>query len=1059
MQNKGAIRLFAVAFALVCLYELSFNFWTARIENKAKKYADTEDVHKFAKDLAKGDIAKEEVILDSLLKQKQKHYLDSLSTRTVLNLGFQKFTYKDVKEREINLGLDLKGGMNVTMEISVADIIRGMTGYTKNPVFNKALDMAIERQKKEAKDIVTLFGESFTQIDPNGRLAPIFNRVEYSDRIHPTSTNKEVLNVIRAEANDAITRTYNILRARIDRFGVVQPNIQKLESSDRILIELPGIKEPERVRKLLQGSAKLEFWETFKMKDVLPYLTEANARLASLGALGTLTDSTSLKKADSAVVPAEAAPVAEKGNATKTTVAAKTVETAKTGAEKSKNALLEKLGQAKKAVNGKETLADKSKQNNLFAYLMPAVDRQTGAPENRCTVGWASLKDTARVNKMLKLVKDAFPKNMRFAWYVKPDKRMPDVLALTALKVTTRDGSAPLSGDVIVNARQDYTQNGQVEISMQMNSEGARIWKRMTGANVGNEVAVVLDGFVYSDPTVNDEIPNGSTSITGSYSIEEAKDLANILQAGKLPAPARIVQEEIVGPTLGKEAIRAGTISFIIAFVLVLLYMQLYYSKAGLIANAALLTNLFFLFGILASLKAVLTLPGIAGIVITMGIAVDANVLIYERIREEIRRGQGARLAVKDGFHHALNAIIDGHATAILTGIVLYIFGTGPIQGFATTFVIGLLTSLFTAIFIPRLIMERMMDHNKTITYGNKYTINAFTNINIDFIGIRKILYVVSGCLIVISLISFATKGLNLGIDFTGGRSYVIRFDQPVVTSDIRQALTKELGESPEVKTFGASNQVKVTTKYKIDENNPAVDQELAVKLYAALKGQFRNKNISFDAFSAKNGHIGIMNSQKVGPTIAADIKNRAIMAVFFALLIIFTYIALRFKKWQYGLGGVISLFHDTCIVIGAYSLLDGLLPFPLEADQSFIAAILTIIGYSITDSVIIFDRIREYNKLYPKRDLRKNMDEGINHTIGRTVNTSGTVLVTLLAIFIFGGDVIRGFTFALLLGVCVGTYSSIFNATPIAYDLIMWQKRRAEKKVELTKQLALAKK
>jgi len=427
-------------------------------------------------------------------------------------------------------------------------------------------------------------------------------------------------------------------------------------------------------------------------------------------------------------------------------------------------------------------------------------------------------------------------------------------------------------------------------------------------------------------------------------------------------------------------------------------------------------------------------------------------VLIYERIREEIRRGQGARLAVKDGFHHALNAIIDGHATAILTGIVLYTFGTGPIQGFATTFVIGLLTSLFTAIFIPRLMMERMMDRNKTITYGNKFTINAFTNIKIDFIGIRKILYVVSGCLIIISLVSFATKGLNLGIDFTGGRSYVVRFDQPVVTSDIREALTKELAESPEVKQFGASNQVKITTKYKIQETNPAIDQELAVKLYTALKGQFKDKKISLDDFSAKNGKIGIMNSQKVGPTIAADIKKKAVMAVFFALLIIFTYIALRFKKWQYGLGGVISLFHDTCIVIGAYSLLDGILPFPLEADQSFIAAILTIIGYSITDSVIIFDRIREYNKLYPKRDLLINMDEGINHTIGRTVNTSGTVLVTLLAIFIFGGDVIRGFTFALLFGVIIGTYSSIFNATPIAYDLIMWQKRRAAAKAALIK-------
>ena len=1040
MQNKGAIRLFAVAFAVVCLYELSFNFWTARVENKAKKYADTEAIHAFAKELAKGDLAKEGIILDSLINQKEKHFLDSLSTRPVLNLGFQTFTYKDVKEREINLGLDLKGGMNVTMEISVADIIRGMTGSTKDTAFNQALDRAIVRQSKEAKDIVTLFSEEFTRFNPNARLAPLFNRVEYNDRIHATSTNKEVLAVIKTEANDAISRTYNILRARIDRFGVVQPNIQKLESTDRILIELPGVKEPERVRKLLQGSAKLEFWETYKMKDVLPYLMEARTRLMSMNALGA----DSLKAKDSSKVAAATVPAADKNKPAKTGVAAK--------AGTDKNALLEKLGAARKAINGKDTLLSKNSSNDIFSYLSPAIDRNN-QPINRCTVGWALLKDTAMVNRMLNSIKGkVFPANMMMAWYVKPDKQQPDRLALVALKATTRDLTAPLTGDMVTDARQDFQQNGRVEISMRMNSEGARIWKRMTGANVGNEVAVVLDGYVYSDPTVQDEIPNGSTSITGDYTIEEAKDLANILTAGKLPAPARIVQEQVVGPTLGKEAIAAGTRSFLIAFVLVLLYMQLYYSKAGLIANVALLTNLFFLFGILASLKAVLTLPGIAGIVITMGIAVDANVLIYERIREEIRRGQGARLAVKDGFHHALNAIIDGHVTAILTGLVLYTFGTGPIQGFATTFVIGLLTSLFTAIFIPRLMMERMMDKNKTITYGNKWTINAFTNIHINFIGIRKILYVVSGVLIVLSIISFSTKGLNLGIDFTGGRSYVVRFDRDVKTNDVREALTKQLNESPEVKTYGAANQVKITTKYKIDENNVSIDHEIAEKLYAGLKGQFENKNISFDDFNAKNGHIGIMDSQKVGPTIAADIKKRAVLAVVVALLIIFTYIGIRFKKWQYGLGGVISLFHDTCIVIGAYSILDGILPFPLEADQSFIAAILTIIGYSITDSVIIFDRIREYNKLYPKRDLLTNMNEGINHTIGRTVNTSGTVLVTLLAIFIFGGDVIRGFTFALLFGVIIGTYSSIFNATPIAYDLIMWQKRRAAKKLELAK-------
>jgi len=1034
MQNKGAIRFFAIAFAVVCAFQLSFTVVTSITEKKARNYATNEQAIALAKQLAKNDATIETRLTDSIQKARTRYYLDSVANQPVYNILIRKYTYKECLDREINLGLDLKGGMNVTMEVSVADVVKGMSGNSTNPVFTRAMAMANEKQKNSQKDFVTLFGESFAQVDPNAKLSAIFGRMELREKIRPNSTNEEVLKVVRQECTDAFDRTFNILRNRIDRFGVTQPNISKLATSDRILIELPGIKDPDRVRKLLQGSAKLEFWETYKFSELAGIFNEANKRLA-----GMSTADTSAKVADSLAPKADSAKVA------KTDVAK--VDTAK------KSSLAEKLKQDTTSAGKEQQIERYRKENPLFSYLQPAYAQQGGQTfaTNRATVGYAAIKDTARINAMMNKVKGMFPRNCQFAWTIKPEKDAPEVLELMALKSTNRENTAALFGDVIVDARQDFDQNGKVEVSMGMNNAGAKVWKNLTRDNVGKQVAIVLDGFVYSAPNVNDEIPNGRSSISGSYTVEEAQDLANVLKAGKLPAPARIVQEEIVGPSLGKESINAGLLSFIIAFILVLLYMQFYYSKAGLVANVALLTNVFFLIGVLASVGAVLTLPGIAGIVLTLGMAVDANVIIYERIKEELRAGKGLRLAITDGFHHAYSAIIDGNVTTIITGIVLYIFGSGPIQGFATTLIIGILTSLFTAIFISRLIFEAMLTRNVDITFGNKYTINAFTNVHINFIGLRKKLYAVSIVVIVIGMISLATKGLNFGVDFSGGRSYIVKFDQDVSTKDIRKSLGKAFnGEEPEVKTIGVGkDRVKITTKYMVDDKSEKADSIVENSLYTGLLSSFK-KPLTAKDFSTNNEAIGIQNSQKVDPTISDDIKQSSVYALFFALLAIFIYIAIRFRKWQYGLGGVTSLFHDALITISMYSIWYGILPFNLEVDQAFIAAILTVIGYSINDSVIIFDRLREWVALYPKRDLATNMNGGMNSTLGRTINTSGTTIVTLLAIFMFGGDVIRGFIFALLVGIVVGTYSSVFNATPVAYDFIMMSNRRKERKLKL---------
>lgn len=986
MQNKGVIFTFAILLAAVCVYQLSFTWKSKQIEKRAIEYAQGNP-------------------------DKESHYLDSVSTEVVYNfLGLKKFTYKDVKEYEINLGLDLKGGMNVTLEISVIDLIRAMSDYNTDSTFNAALAKATQLQLNSQKDFVTLFGQAFQEIDPNAKMASVFNTMDLRDRINFNSTNAEVLDVIREETDAAIDNSFNILRTRIDRFGVAQPNIQQLQTKGRILVELPGVKDQARVRNLLQGTASLEFWETYENQEVYQYLLAANQKIKDMqGNTVVPTATDSLNTAASEVAPADTS--------------------------KTESSLLEELsGTTSTDTSGVDNMADFKKDYPLFALLNPSTD-QSGQLYPGPVVGMAHFKDTIQVNQYLHQpqVRNIFPQNMIFRWTAKPASENGNYYRLIALKVTSRDGRAPLDGDVITDATQDFDQLGSnPEVAMSMNSEGAKTWQRMTKENIGKSIAIVLDDYVRSFPTVQNEISGGRSSITGLESIEEAKDLANVLKSGKMPAPARIVEEQVVGPSLGKESIRSGMFSFAVAFVMVLAYMLFFYSKkAGLSANIALLANLFFLIGVLASLGAVLTLPGIAGIVLTMGMAVDANVIIYERIQEEIRAGKGISLAISDGYKNAYSAIIDGQVTTLITGIVLYVFGSGPIKGFATTLMVGIVTSLFTAIFITRLIFEWQLKKNKKITFTAKITENWLVNPKIKFLDKRRIAYIISGTLITLSLLSFVVRGFNLGIDFQGGRTYTVKFDQDVKVGDVQKALAVEFGVAPEVKTFGSDNQVRITTKYKIEELSESVDNEVDQALFKGLVNGGFLANVDYKNFSENYR----TSSQKVGPTISDDIQKDAIIAITIALLAIFLYIMVRFSDWRYGLGGVLSLAHDTIITLGVFSLFHGWLPFSLEIDQAFIAAILTVIGYSINDTVIVYDRIREYLHIHPKRNLKINMDEAMNHTLRRTLNTSLTTLLVLLIIFIFGGENIRGFVFALLVGISIGTYSSIFVATPIVYE------------------------
>ena len=1041
MQNKGAIRLLAILFALVSLYQLSFSFFTSREQQKAVEYSNSTAVLTEAKAIATRTNRSENYFIDSLKEASANYYLDSMANEEVYSFGLFGYTYKECKEREINLGLDLKGGMNVTLEVSVEDVVVAMAGSNQNDEhFTKAIKDALKSQENSQDDFITLFYQAWQIDNPGLNLAAIFATVELKDLVAPNSTDEEVIKVLQDQATAAIGNIFDILSKRIDQFGVAQPRIQKMQNG-RILVELPGVKDPRRVRKILQSTARLEFWETYNFSNPKIYnaLSEANAY-------------TERYYSNNGDIEAEVV-------ATEEAVAEEDV--AVLDAEVDSNAVTEvesELDLDAETAEGDEMADATSADANaisLFKYLRPNFSQGADGqwyPGNGAVMGTALIRDTARVNNMLKMarVKGLFPRDMKLLWGVKPPDYAKnaagmqiDMLELFILHVKSRDGEPPLDGEAITDARHDYSQTGQVEVNMQMNSEGAHIWKNLTHDNLKKSIAIVLDNSVYSAPTVQSEIAGGRSQITGNFTIEEASDLANVLKSGKLPVPAHIIEEAIVGPSLGKEAVTYGLWSFVGAFILVLLYMVFFYSKAGLIADLALVANIFFLFGVLASLQAVLTLPGIAGIVLTLGMAVDANVIIFERIKEEIRAGKGIRLAISDGYKNAYSAIIDGNVTTLITGIVLFVFGSGPVQGFATTLIIGIITSLFSAIFISRLTFSWLLDKNKTISFSTKMTENFLAKSNYDFIGSRKIAYIISASIIIIGIASLAFKGLNYGVDFAGGRTYVVRFDQPVNSVDLADDLKTQFIDAagnemrPEVKTFGPISQVKITTKYLIGSKDIKTDSIVDVAVFNGLKDHYATP-ISYEVYSSDDDKaFGLMSSQKVDPTISDDLVYEAYGALFFALIAIFLYIALRFRKWQYGIGGLAALVHDALIVLSIYSIFSGILPFDMEVDQAFIAAVLTIIGYSINDSVIIFDRIREYTGLFGKRTIKENMNAALNSTLSRTFNTSGSTIVVLLTIFVFGGEVIRGFAFALLVGVIVGTYSSIFVASPIAYETL----------------------
>ncbi|KQN33330.1 preprotein translocase subunit SecD [Pedobacter sp. Leaf41] len=984
MQGKGFIKFIAIVLAIVCAYALSFTLVASKVEKDAKNYA-------------KGDAAKE------------KAYLDSMSTEKVYPLV--GFTYGEVKSKEINLGLDLKGGMNVTMEISLAELVKSLAGNPTDANFNKAVQNAQIQLNAGGKDYIKIFVDEFEKLSPGVKLADYFSNQDNASQLKPSASNGEVESFLEKEATSAIDRSFTVLRSRIDGFGVVSPNMQKQEGSNRILIEMPGVQDKERIAKLLQGSAELQFWQVYQVQEVAPLLENINKTLAA-----TLKTETPAATTDTAAKAG--GKLAGLENAAKDSTA--------------KGGKLAGLGKK----DSTAVRAELAKSNPLYAVLsLPIYQGENGQQQLMpgAVVGMSLQKDTAKVNNYLKLpeVAAAIPSTMKFMWSVKP-REGSKVFELYAIKVTSADGKPDLGGEAISDSRADFDQKGKPEVTMYMTSEGAAKWKKITAEaaadpNNKKSIAIVLDNMVYSAPTVQNEIGGGVSSITGNFTQADTKDLSNILKAGKLPAPARIAGSYIVGPTLGAQAIHDGLISFVIAFIVILIFMALYYHRAGWVANFALLVNLFFIIGILVSLGAVLTLPGIAGIVLTIGLSVDANILIFERVREELALGKNIPTAIKEGFKHAMPSILDANITVFILGAILYAFGSGPVQGFATTLCIGILSSLFAAVLISRLVFEAMLDRKMEISFDNQFTRNAFKNLAFNFVGRRKIYYIISTVIILAGIgMYFKHGGLNLGVDFKGGRTYLVHFDKAVNTEDIKSQLTPVFGnETPEVKTAGENSQVKITTTFHIEDQDVKTDKVVEDALNKGLAGS----------------KYEIVSSQKVTPIIASDIVNGAFYAVLISCIFMFIYIVVRFKKWQYGLGAVLALAHDVLMVLSFYTILDGVLPFSLEIGQDFIAAILTVMGYTMTETVVVFDRIREKLKEAGKEDLHGEernqlINFALNSTLSRTILTSLTVFFVLLVIFIFGGDSIRGFIFALLIGRVIGTYSSLCISTPIVIDL-----------------------
>ena len=997
MQNKGFVKVFAVLLTLVCMFYLSFSFVTRHYNSKAAEYAGGDPV-------------------------KESSYLDSLSTQKVW-LGY---TLKECREMEISLGLDLKGGMNVVLELNVADVIRSLSNNNQDENFNKALDLAYENQATSQKDFIDLFAEEYKKLDNGARLSAIFSTFELKDKITPQSSDAQVIAVLKEELKSAIDNSFNVLRTRIDRFGVVSPNIQRLETAGRILVELPGVKEPERVRKLLQGSANLEFWETYNLPEIYQQLVAADNMLATI-----------LKSDDTAAVGSDTTAIEATEEVVADNAAAETTNDA--------DSLLAKIGEDKPEAQAAKSMEEFAKQHPLFAVLQ--INQYNGQLAPGPVVGIADKKDIAKIKEYLnmKQVKDILPRNLSLKWGVKAIDEKEQYFYLYAIKMTNRDGTPALGGDVVTDANADFVQQAgrsEQQVSMTMNAEGAKAWARLTKENIGKAVAIVLDDMVYSAPNVQVEITGGRSQITGHFTPEEAKDLANVLKSGKMAASVHIVQEDVVGPSLGQEAINSGVISFVLALILLMFYMCAFYGVLpGLIADGALVLNIFFTMGILASFQAVLTLPGIAGMVLTLGMAVDANVLIYERTKEELRAGKSLNKAIADGYSNAFSAIFDSNLTSIITGVVLFYFGTGPIRGFATTMIIGLFASFLTAVFLTRIVYEALLakDKLKNVTFTTSITKDLLTNPKINFLAARKVGYLIPAGIIVLGAISMSTIGLNNGIDFTGGRNYVIRFAQDVKTDEVRNLLDAQLDGSVSVIQIGTPDQVRVSTNYKIEDNDPAIDQEIENKLFEGVKSLLP-EGTTLAQFTDQY----IQSSQKVGPSMADDIKNAAFLAVVFAMFCMAAYILLRFRDISFSVGAFASVAVTTLCIISFYTLLWKVLPFSMEVDQTFIAAILTIIGYSINDTVVVFDRIRETIGLYPKRDRYQVINDALNSTLSRTFNTSLTTLVVVLCIFILGGATIRSFTFAILLGIIIGTYSTLFVATPIAYEL---QKKKINKK------------
>ncbi|MGJ1237800.1 MULTISPECIES: protein translocase subunit SecDF [Sphingobacterium] len=973
MQGKGLIKLLVIVVSLACLYSLSFTWVTRNVERDAENFA-------------KGDLAKE------------KSYLDSMAGEVVYNLGFAKYTYREAKANELALGLDLKGGMNVTMEISLDELIRNLANNPKDEKFNKALEQAVAKSKTSAKTVVALFMEEYKSIGATTPLSTFFSTKDNAALIKPGDSDSKVESFLQKEADNAIQNSYKVLRTRIDKFGVASPNIQIQQGTNRILIELPGVKDESRVRNLLQGSAKLEFYETYTNQEVYPILENIDKTLAS-----------TLKAAPAATTNAAA------------------------DTSKKSDDLLSNLTGGKKDAKKDSAAVNLGQKNPLFEVLRPAVymgENQQMALMPGSMVGIASLKDTAKVNAYLQRpeVKSILPGNLKLLWSVKPEQKTPEQLSLYAIKGSGQDNGAVLTGDVITDATANFDEKNQPVVGMQMNSEGAHQWKKITAKAAQNRdaIAIVLDNVVYSAPSVNGEIPNGSSSISGSFTVEDTKDLANVLKAGRLPTTAKIVEEAIVGPTLGQAAIDAGVNSAVIGIIVVMIFMIAYYNTAGIVANIAVLLNVFIIMGVLASLNAVLTLPGIAGIVLTMGTAVDANVLIYERIREELGLGKSIRQAVADGYKHALPSILDSQITTFLIGIILFLFGSGPILGFATTLMVGIITSLFTAILVTRVIFEWMLAKDFKIKVSFPWSANTLHNANFKFVQKRKIFYAISIVAVLISAASIFTKGFSLGVDFQGGRTYTVRYDKPVDLEAVRTNLDEIFKKTTEVKVFGAANQLRITTTYHIEETSDTADKEVLDKL-----------NQGLSKVDASNKHE-ILSSQKVGPSIATDIKSRATSSAIFSIIIVAAYILIRFHKWEYSVGAAIATIHDAIILLGLFSILDGIVPFSLDIDQHFVAAILTVIAYSVNDTVVVFDRLREFvsKPNAHNEDLGDVVNHAINSTLSRTIITSLTIVFVLAVLFIFGGEVIRGFSFAILVGVIVGTYSSIILAAPSVYDL-----------------------